>query len=233
MAYTINHSKQLDRNAVAQHMAEFNIINQQQWARSQHFEFYRTFEQPYFSIGFNLDAKGLFEKVKQADEQFFHAYMYLILRTVNLSEPFRLRIVENQVRDYQQINGSCAMLADDNTFRYVDFDFNDNYQAFSAGIVKAKTTAINRPFIYDQFEASQQHKNTVYMTVIPWINFTSFSHAWQSKDDSGVPRIVVGKMDAHHQLPISIDVHHALVDGIHVGVFSQALQQAFDEFSFN
>lgn len=211
-------------------MAEYNIIDQHQWARSQHFDYYRAFEQPYFSIGFNLDAKALFHTVKRAGGQFFHAYMYLILKTINLSEPFRLRIVENQVRDYQQINGSCAMLADDSTVRYVDFDFNDDFQQFVQTITREKALAIDKPFIHGEFNASQQHKNTVYMSVIPWVSFTHFSHAWAGKDDSGVPRIVVGKMDKNFCLPISIDVHHALVDGLHVGVFSEQLQQAFDRF---
>lgn len=214
-------------------MAAYQTINLLEWPRKQHFDFYRQFEQPFFSIGFNLDAKTLFNTVKQANGQFFHAYMYLILKTINASEPFRLRIVENQVRDYQHINGSCAMLAKDNTFRYVDFDFHEDYQQFSQGIVKAKAKAISQPFLYDGFDESQTHKNTVYMSVIPWISFTSFSHAWQGKDDSGVPRIVVGKMDDNFQMPMSIDVHHALVDGFHIGAFKEQLQKAFDEFKLD
>ena len=211
--------------------AQYRVVNQSLWPRKQQFDFYGTFEQPYFSIGFNLDAKHLYQVCKAQGCSFFHAYSYLIMKVVNLNEPFRLRVVEQQVRDYQVIDLSCTVLAADGCIRFTEIAFDDCFDGFVDNLLAAVQLAVNREFMHQDFAQSQSLKNKVYMSVIPWINFSSFRHAWAGKDDSGVPRIVVGKMNEQYQLPICVDLHHGLADGSHVGQFSQQVQDAFQDFS--
>ena len=42
-----------------------------------------------------------------------------------------------------------------------------------------------------------------------------------------MPRIVIGELhgpDGSERLPVSVDVHHGLADGLHVGQFLEHLQ---------
>src|SRR5216684_2776419 len=52
-------------------------------------------------------------------------------------------------------------------------------------------------------------------TVLPWVSFTSFSHARNWGREDSVPRIAFGKFTKENDrtlLPISVEVHHALMD---------------------
>jgi len=65
--------------------------------------------------------------------------------------------------------------------------------------------------------------------VLPWISFTSFSHARNWGREDSVPKIAFGKFLKENQrtlLPFSVEVHHALMDGLHVGRYLSWLEEA-------
>jgi chloramphenicol O-acetyltransferase type A len=67
--------------------------------------------------------------------------------------------------------------------------------------------------------------------VIPWVAFTSFAHARRHGTEDSVPKIVFGKRHergGRHRMPVSVEVHHALVDGLHVGRFFEGFQERLD-----
>ena len=72
----------------------------------------------------------------------------------------------------------------------------------------------------------------IYFTTLPWISFTSFAHARNKGRGDSIPRIVFGKFTEEGErlmLPISVEVHHALMDGLHVGRFLNRLGGALAE----
>ena len=75
----------------------------------------------------------------------------------------------------------------------------------------------------------------LHYTTLPWLHFTSFSHARNFGREDSVPKLAFGRIDAEGAgtganarawMPFSIEVHHALVDGLHVGRYVQALEAA-------
>lgn len=59
------------------------------------------------------------------------------------------------------------------------------------------------------------------------MHFTSLSHARSFAFPDSVPKISVGKIIPQGDqllMPVSVHVHHALVDGYHVGQFFEILQ---------
>ena len=63
--------------------------------------------------------------------------------------------------------------------------------------------------------------------MITWISFTSFAHARKPRKEDSVPKIVFGKYTEQNDLikmPVSVEVHHSLMDGIHVGKFFEFFQ---------
>jgi chloramphenicol O-acetyltransferase type A len=66
----------------------------------------------------------------------------------------------------------------------------------------------------------------LFMSSIPWVSFTGLQKAMHQPGDSG-PRIAWGKyFDAQGKtlLPISIQAHHALIDGRHIGAFFERVR---------
>ena len=80
----------------------------------------------------------------------------------------------------------------------------------------------------------QDHRDDLlHYSVLPWISFTSFSHARRHRADDSVPKIVFGRYrgDAGaERMPVSVEVHHALVDGLHVGRFLDRMQARLNAF---
>ena len=211
----------------------YTLLDMQSWPRKQHFEFYKTFAQPFFQIGCDLNAKALFNFCKEKNLSFFDAYLFLTMKTINQLEPFCCRVVDDQVRVYQNVMISVAVMAPDQTFRFCDIPYADDFAQFCANFKAAKDKAISEPFFSETFAANQANKGTVYMSVIPWVSFTSFNHASHSNDPTGIPRIVFGKMrKTDYSMPFAIDAHHAGVDGLHVGQFIEVLQGYFDKPDF-
>ena len=65
----------------------------------------------------------------------------------------------------------------------------------------------------------------IHISVLPWLNFSAFSHAFSEGESLGIPKFVFGQFDKHTgTMPLAIDVHHSLMDGLHVAKFINTLQ---------
>jgi chloramphenicol O-acetyltransferase type A len=65
------------------------------------------------------------------------------------------------------------------------------------------------------------------MTAIPWVSFTSFSHPMTLHPADSIPRFAWGKFFEDTgllKMPLSVQGHHALMDGIHMGKFYAEVQ---------
>jgi chloramphenicol O-acetyltransferase type A len=75
------------------------------------------------------------------------------------------------------------------------------------------------------------YANLIRFSTLPWFDFTSISHARNFEFEDSAPRITFGKITettGRRTLPVSIHVHHGLVDGSHVAEFIDGLQGCFD-----
>lgn len=72
----------------------------------------------------------------------------------------------------------------------------------------------------------------VHITCMTWVTYTSFSHPMNYGNKcSSRPTIAWGKYFLEGEkmiLPLSVMVHHSLVDGLHVGRFYERLQALLD-----
>ena len=67
----------------------------------------------------------------------------------------------------------------------------------------------------------------LFLSAIPWVSFTSIQHAMHFHPHDSVPRISWGKFFEQNGkilMPVSIQAHHALVDGRHMGAYFETLQ---------
>ena len=104
-------------------------------------------------------------------------------------------------------------------------DFNIFYKSAKGSIDSAKKEATFK---------SVDRPDVIYHSIIPWVPFTSFSNARKKGQGDDIPRIVFGKYFNSEQklmLPVSVEVHHALMDGFHVGQYFNSLQKAMNSLS--
>ena len=71
----------------------------------------------------------------------------------------------------------------------------------------------------------------LFMTGLPWVSFTSMLHPIHMHPADSVPRIAWGKFfdqEGRTRMPVAVQVHHALMDGLHIGRYYQRIQEHFD-----
>ena len=78
------------------------------------------------------------------------------------------------------------------------------------------------------FEDEFGRDDYLFLSAIPWMIFTSFQHAMNFNTTDSVPRITWGKFfkeGKKTKMPLSVQVHHAVVDGRHVGKYFQLFEE--------
>ena len=197
------------------------------WPRRDLFEFYRHFDKPYFNICTRLDVTNLLSTLSlRKDISVSLAYHYLALRAANEIEPFRYRLREGKVVVHDVIHGGTTVLLPDESFGLAYFNYDPDFAAFYEGASRAVTEALGRG---GGLELEETDDDRLHFTTVPWISFTSVSHARNWKREDSATKIAFGKFsqdDGRTWLPISVEVHHALMDGLHVGRFLEQMQNA-------
>ena len=197
------------------------------WPRRDAFDYFRGFDKPYFNVCTRLDAARLKQGVADAGVGSLTLACYFIaLRLANLHEPFRWRIEGQRVRVHAAVGGSTTVLREDESFGFADFDDQPDFAAFAASAAAA--IAVSRAG-RAPFEPKPDAQACIHFTSLPWLHFTSFSHARNWGREDSIPKLAFGRIDsdgAHAWMPMSIEVHHALMDGLHVGRYVQDFEAA-------
>jgi len=194
------------------------------WHRRELFEFFRGYANPYFNICTRLDVTKLMELLRaRPGVSVSLAYHYFALRIANEIEPFHYRLKDDEVIVHDVINGGTTVLLPSETFTYAYFNYQEDFNQFvidaAEAISKVRAEGALKPTMrYD----------LIYFTTLPWISFTSFAHARTPGRGESIPRIAFGKFfeeNGRTLLPISVEVHHALMDGLHVGRFITRMEE--------
>lgn len=201
------------------------------WARRDAFEFFRHFDKPYFNVCVRLDVSRLKAALAARDGGGLSLACYFIaLRLANVHGAFRLRLEDGRVRVYDEVHGSTTVLREDGeSFFFADLDHSADFDAF---VAQATTVIDAARTISASFEPKPDDAARVFFTSLPWLHFTSFSHARNWKTEDSIPRFAFGRAQAEGGalwLPMSVEVHHALMDGVHVGRYVQDFEAALRE----
>ncbi|GLU53771.1 CatA-like O-acetyltransferase [Dyadobacter frigoris] len=198
-------------------------IDIESWKRKEHFDFFRGFEQPFWGITAEVDCTGSYEYCKTYNIPFSTFYLYKSLIVANRIPEFRQRIENGSVFEYEKISGSVTVLRENETFGFANFSYLEDFDLFKNELESQISEEKNRYGLKPDFNLN----SLIHYSVIPLVRFSSFEHA-QKMDIDSVPKIVFGKFNKIENrlfLPISIHVHHALCDGVHVGKFVKAFEK--------
>jgi chloramphenicol O-acetyltransferase type A len=202
-------------------------IDMQTWPRRQHFELYRAFEHPHFSMGANVDLTAFYPFVKRQGYSLTVSILYVIARAANAIPEFRQRIRGEQVIEHEIVNPSFTVLTEGDLFTFCDLVYAEAYSEFAATAAKRIAEVKAHPSLDD----SPGQDDVLYTTSIPWVSFTSFTHPMPVHAGDSIPRFAWGKYFREGQawkLPLGVQGHHAVMDGFHMGRLYERVQDFFD-----
>ncbi len=204
------------------------------WPRRAAFEFFRGFDKPYFNICTRVDVTALKPALQEASVGSVSlACHYLAMALANAIEPFCYRLQGGKVWVHRPVHLSTTVLLPDESFGFVYLDHAPTFAAFVAAATPAWTAARTGRL---GFEPRNDDQALLHCTTLPWLHFTSFSHARQWGREDAVPKIAFGRIDEETHggvtkrwMPLSVEVHHALMDGLAVGRYVQGFEAAMKD----
>lgn len=207
----------------------FREIDFETWERKATFEFFREYKDPFFNVAANVDVSRLYWFCKASGFPFSIAALYCSIAAVNEIREFRLRMIGERVVEFDRVEATQTILNQDNTFSFCYFPLRNTLEDF----VESGKAAREKYAALRSFDVEKERIDLIYYSVIPWVSFTSFKHANSGDNRQTVPRMVFGKMFEQGErrlMPFSVEAHHALMDGFHVGQYFNKFQERLDSY---
>ena len=199
----------------------YKEIDMAAYKRRAHFDYFRSMAYPYAGVTVEVDISRLTPTLKAHGLPFFLPVLYCVTRAANSVPQFRQRIRGEGIIEYEYSESSYTVALPDETYCYCVPNTRLPFYDFLAYTREAQRRAVEEPSIEEQDEAD----SLLFISSVPWISQTSVIQPVPSPADSN-PRITWGKYFercGNVYLPVSVLCHHALVDGLHIARFYDAL----------
>jgi chloramphenicol O-acetyltransferase type A len=124
--------------------------------------------------------------------------------------------------EHETVHPGITLLVDDDLFSFCTFEYVEDFPAFAAMAVERIAYVKKHPTL-----VNEDRDDMLYMTPIPWVSFTSFIHPMQLPSADSIPRFAWGKCfeeGATLKMPLGVQGHHAVMDGVHMGRFYERVE---------
>ena len=200
-------------------------IDVDSWKRKEHFQYFSSIDDPFWTVTTELDCTETLTQSRESGASFFLSYLHKTLKAINEVEEFHLRLEGDQPVLHDVIHASATILRSDETFGCSFMEFLPDFAEFSknAGIEMENVRERRGMCLENDYRL-----DLVHVSSIPWFSFTGLINPRSLKDQDGVPKLTFGKykqQGTRYLMPLSVQVHHALIDGIHMAKMLERLQE--------
>jgi chloramphenicol O-acetyltransferase type A len=193
-------------------------IDMENWSRRDHFEFFGAYDHPHFGMCANVNLTAFYPAVKERGHSMNVALVYVLSRAANAIPEFRYRIRDGEVVEHEVVHPATTILVGEDVFGFVFFDYIEDFSQFATRAAAAIAHRQEHPTLEDP----PGRDDFLFMTAIPWVSFTSFTHPMHLQPADSIPRFAWGKFFEDGDLlkmPLDVYAHHGVMDGIHLGKF--------------
>lgn len=157
----------------------------------------------------------------------YRACLYAIGVGLHAVPELRMRFRDDTVVQHDMVTLSMTVPTHSGTFGYAYVPFVADFEAFDA---QAKRM-IDQVAAEGALQANQGERDDLaYLSCMPWLDYTSINNALPGPDDC-IPRVSWGKFvnqGPEWDMAMTLEVHHALVDGEQVGTYFAQVQRALE-----
>lgn len=193
------------------------------WARRPLYELFSRFDEPFHGVCLRIDCTEAFRFAKDTRISVFLTLLHRSLIAAHQVENLMTRIIDGAVWRCVTIHGGSAVGRPDGTIGFGHYLYQPELLPF----VRDASRVLERVKSTNDLER-YPGQNLIRFSVLPWFDFTSISHAREFNTHDSAPKITFGKITEAHgrcTMPVSIHVHHALADGLHVAQFVEHFER--------
>jgi len=211
-------------------MDTYSEVNCANWERKKLFDLFDGYDDPFFNITANIEIGNLPVYCKNNGLSFNLTTIFISQKVINTIPELKMRIAEDSVRLYEKVNCGSTIFMPDKTFSFCYYPFNEDLKLFD----KKGKADINKLKDEGGFDPRHDELNLIYYSTIPWVKFTSIKHPRRDGKVDSIPKIVLGKWfeeNGKYFLPLSAEAHHGLVDGYHIGLYFNGMEEEFKKLT--
>ena len=204
------------------------IIDMENYPRKKHFDYFRSLPNPYVGLTAEVDVTALVDSCRRSGRSFFLAFMHAAVLAADSVAQFRQRIDGEGIVEYEHCPSSHTLLLDNGSYCYCNVKHNMDTDSYFLHAEKMVEEYRDRGSIDEDEDVQSMY----FISSVPWLSYTALVQP--SGDDSN-PRITWGKYKEDFRgrlmMPVSVLVHHALMDGIHIAAFYKALDKLISDLA--
>ena len=199
--------------------------------RRDRFNFFESFENPLLNLTFKLEVDNFLPYCKKEGLPPFHFFLFCLMRAFERHENFQYRIHEGKVFKTEEIFGSYTVQSPGGLFNYTRFKNTKDRKIFIENSLEAKRIAEgSQPLINTGAELEVlEMKKYIFITSIPWLDFTSIEHPVFKNKSADIPAVAWGKWTLTNEdklsMPFSLQAHHGFVDALHMHELAEFLKE--------
>ena len=204
----------------------FHLIDLEHWARREYYEHFIRDVVCSYSAVVQLDITPL------KGQRLYPAMIWLLTKTVNEMPEFRTSLTPEGLGIYDSMHPMYTVFNPENkNFSGIWSYYSEDYATFLRSY-EADERLYSQSTRYAPKDGTPV--NSFNISMVPWLEFTGFNINVYDEGRFLLPIFTMGKYserDGKRLLPLAIQVHHAVCDGYHIGMFVEKLQQAIDGFA--
>ena len=194
------------------------------YPRRNHFNHFCAMAYPYAGVTVDVDVTDLLSLCREKGDSFYLMVLHAVALAADEVPEFRRRIDHGGIVEYDECPTSHIELKPDGTYAYCTLRHHMPLAEYLAQAESARTAAREGGSIEEEDDVQSMY----FISTLPWLHYTQLIQPVACGEESN-PRITWGKYQANDKgrmmMPLSVLVHHALVDGIHIAKFYEAFNQ--------
>ena len=204
---------------------EIRLIDLENWERREYYEHFIKNVVCSYSVTVNIDITNL------KGHSLYPAMIWLLTKTVNDMPEFRTCLTEEGPGIYDSMHPMYTVFNKEKKnfsgiWSYFSEDYREFLENYQADVQKYSTSTRYAP-------KEGTPANSFNISMVPWLEFTAMNFNVYDEGKFLLPIFTMGKFferDGKRYLPLAIQVHHAVCDGYHIGLFVEKLNEYIDRF---
>ena len=204
---------------------EIRLIDLENWERREYYEHFIKNVVCSYSVTVNIDITNL------KGRSLYPAMIWLLTKTVNDMPEFRTCLTEEGPGIYDSMHPMYTVFNKEKKnfsgiWSYFSEDYSEFLENYQADVQKYSTSTRYAP-------KEGTPANSFNISMVPWLEFTAMNFNVYDEGKFLLPIFTMGKFferDGKRYLPLAIQVHHAVCDGYHIGLFVEKLNEYIDRF---
>ena len=205
-------------------MNDMKHIDMDTYPRRAHFEHFCGMAYPYAGVTVEADVTDLLGLCREKGYSFYLMVLHAVALAADEVPEFRRRIDEGGIAEWDECPTSHVELKPDGTYAYCTLHHHMPLEAYLQRAETARTAARENGSIEEEAGVQSMY----FISTLPWLHYTQLIQPVACGEESN-PRITWGKYQQNSggrvMMPLSVLVHHALADGVHIAKFYEAFNR--------